>query len=99
MTDAAYNQHSEIRRPSDRGRIVTTGPSRFQPARPEVFQMMSVSGSRKIEWPDFRKSLAAVVAGEHDERMVIDRLLKNQNPLENRNNLASSSPHPGNVIY
>jgi hypothetical protein len=26
---------------------------------------------------------------------VIDRLLKNQNPLENRNNLRSSSPHPG----
>ena len=25
---------------------------------------------------------------------VIDRLLKNQNPLENRNNLRSSSPHP-----
>src|SRR6516165_5804106 len=29
-------QHSETRRPSDRDRIVTTGPSRFQPARPEV---------------------------------------------------------------
>jgi hypothetical protein len=26
---------------------------------------------------------------------VIDRLLKNQNPLENRNNLRSSSPHSG----
>src|SRR5215469_14083942 len=26
---------------------------------------------------------------------VIDRLLKNQNPLEDRNNLRSSSPHPG----
>jgi hypothetical protein len=26
---------------------------------------------------------------------VIDRLLKNQNPLENRTNLRSSSPHPG----
>jgi len=26
---------------------------------------------------------------------VIDRLLKNQNPLDNRNNLRSSSPHPG----
>ena len=26
---------------------------------------------------------------------VIYRLLKNQNPLENRNNLRSSSPHPG----
>jgi len=26
---------------------------------------------------------------------VIDRLLKNQDPLENRNNLRSSSPHPG----
>src|SRR5215469_11787870 len=26
---------------------------------------------------------------------VIDRLLKNQNPLENRNNLRSFSPHPG----
>jgi hypothetical protein len=28
MTDAAHNQHSETRRPSDRDRIVTTGPSR-----------------------------------------------------------------------
>src|SRR5215472_5035902 len=36
MTDAAHNRHSESRRPSDRHRIVTTGPSRFQPARPEV---------------------------------------------------------------
>ena len=35
MTDAAHNQHSETRRPSDRDRIVTTGPSRFQSARPE----------------------------------------------------------------
>jgi hypothetical protein len=44
MTDAAHNQHSETRRPSDRDRIVTTGPSRFQPARPEVLpEMMSVS--------------------------------------------------------
>ena len=34
MTDAAHNQHSETRRPSDRDRIETTGPSRFQPARP-----------------------------------------------------------------
>jgi len=32
MTDAAHNQHSETRRPSDHDRIVTTGPSRFQPA-------------------------------------------------------------------
>ena len=31
MTDAAHNQHSESRRPSDRDRIVTTGPSRFHP--------------------------------------------------------------------
>jgi hypothetical protein len=38
MTDAAHNQHSETRRPSDRDRIVTTGPSRFQPARPEVLR-------------------------------------------------------------
>ena len=49
MTDAAHNQHSEnqhseTRRPSDRDRIVTTGPSRFQPARPEVLpEMMPVS--------------------------------------------------------
>ena len=49
MTDAAHNQHSEnqhseTRCPSDRDRIVTTGPSRFQPARPEVLpEMMSVS--------------------------------------------------------
>ena len=39
MTDAAHNQHSETRRPSDRDRIVTTGPSRFQPARPEVLPL------------------------------------------------------------
>jgi hypothetical protein len=38
MTDAAHNQHSETRRPSDRDRIVTTGSSRFQPARPEVLR-------------------------------------------------------------
>jgi len=38
MTDAAHNQHSETRRPSDRDRIVTTGPSRFQPARQEVLR-------------------------------------------------------------
>jgi hypothetical protein len=37
-TDAAHNQHLETRRPSDRDRIVTTGPSRFQPARPEVLR-------------------------------------------------------------
>jgi hypothetical protein len=44
MTDAAHNQHSKTRRPSDCDRIVTTGPSRFQPARPEVLpEMMSVS--------------------------------------------------------
>ena len=44
MTDAAHNQHSETCRPSDRDRVVTTGPSRFQPARPEVLpEMMSVS--------------------------------------------------------
>jgi hypothetical protein len=36
--DAAHNQHSESRRPSDRDRIVTIGPSRFQPARPEVLR-------------------------------------------------------------
>jgi hypothetical protein len=34
--DAAHNQHSETCRPSDHNRIVTTGPSRFQPARPKV---------------------------------------------------------------
>ena len=32
MTDAAHNQHLETRRPSDRARIVTTGPSRLEPA-------------------------------------------------------------------
>jgi hypothetical protein len=38
MTDAAHNEHSETRCPSDRDRIVTTGPSCFQPARPEVLR-------------------------------------------------------------
>jgi hypothetical protein len=31
MTDAAHNQHSETRRPSDRDRIVTTGPAVSSP--------------------------------------------------------------------
>ena len=38
MTEASHNQHSETRRPSDRDRIVRTGPIRFQPARPEVLR-------------------------------------------------------------
>jgi hypothetical protein len=38
MTDAADNQHSETCRPSDRDRIVTTAPSRFQSARQEVLR-------------------------------------------------------------
>ena len=38
MTDAAHNQHSETRRPSDRDRIATTWHSRFRPARPEVLR-------------------------------------------------------------
>jgi hypothetical protein len=38
VTDAAHNQHSETCRPSDRDRIVTTGPSRFQLARPEALR-------------------------------------------------------------
>ena len=33
--------------------------------------------------------------GRSRSASVIARLLKNQNPLENRNNLRSSSPHPG----
>jgi hypothetical protein len=45
MTDAAHNQHSETRRPSDRDRIVTTGPSRFQPVQKCCAEMMSVSVS------------------------------------------------------
>src|SRR6516165_3751697 len=47
MRDAAHNQHSETRRPSDRDRIVTTGPSRFAVSSPPVqkccAEMMSVS--------------------------------------------------------
>src|SRR6516225_3378545 len=31
MTHAAHNEHSETRRPGDRDRIVTTGPSRSSP--------------------------------------------------------------------
>ena len=34
--NAAHNQHSETRRPSHRDRIVTTGHSRFRPARPDT---------------------------------------------------------------
>ena len=44
MTDAAHNQHSENRRPSDRDRIVTTGPSRFQPARDPAALSLSILG-------------------------------------------------------
>jgi len=36
MMDAAHNQ--ETRRLSNRDRIITTGPSRFRPARPEVMR-------------------------------------------------------------
>src|SRR6516165_5893722 len=47
MRDAAHNQHSETRRPSDRDRIVTTGPSRFAVSSPPVqkccAEMMAVS--------------------------------------------------------
>jgi len=38
MTEAAHNQHSETRRPSDRDRMVRTGAICFQPARPEVLR-------------------------------------------------------------
>ena len=41
MRDAAHNQHSETRRPSDRDRIVNNRAQpfrRFQPARPEVLR-------------------------------------------------------------
>jgi hypothetical protein len=38
---------------------------------------------------------AAPICGHDRVRAVIDRLLKNQNQLENRKNLRSSSPHPG----
>jgi hypothetical protein len=44
MTDAAHNQHSETRRPSDRYRIVTTGRSRSSPPVQKCCaEMMSVS--------------------------------------------------------
>src|SRR6516165_3350603 len=52
-----------------------------------------------------RSSSSTSTGGRHNLRLssrlasVIDRLLKNQNPWENRNNLRSSSPHlvvPGN---
>jgi len=43
-TDAAHNQHSETRRPSDRDRIVTTGRSRSSPPVQKCCaEMMSVS--------------------------------------------------------
>jgi len=44
MRDAAHSQHSETRHLSDHNRIVTTGPSRFQPAVQKCCtEMMSVS--------------------------------------------------------
>ena len=45
MTDAAHNQHSENRRPSDRDRIVPTGPSSSPPVQKCCAEMMSVSRS------------------------------------------------------
>ena len=66
MRDAAHNQHSETRRPSDRDRIVTTGPSRFQPARPEVLpEMMSALSVAGIPKNRCRTTIA--------ERMVETR--------------------------
>src|SRR6516162_3678122 len=44
MTDAAHNQHSETRRPSDCDRIVTTGPAvSSPPVQKCCAEMMSVS--------------------------------------------------------
>ena len=45
MTDAAHNQHSETRRPSDRDRIVTIGPSPVSspPVQKCCAERMSVS--------------------------------------------------------
>jgi hypothetical protein len=44
MTDAAHNQHSETRRPSDRDRIVTPGPAVSSPPVEKCCaEMMSVS--------------------------------------------------------
>src|SRR5215472_16626948 len=50
MTDAAHNQHSETRRPSDRDRIVTTPADSNPPVQKYWAEMMSVSvrRSRKI---------------------------------------------------
>jgi hypothetical protein len=50
MTDAAHNQHSETRRPSDRDRIEQPGPAVSSPPIQKCCaEMMSVSvpGSRK----------------------------------------------------
>src|SRR5262249_28132300 len=58
MTDAAHNQHSETRRPSDRDRLVTTGPSRFQPARPEVLRRDDVGVGAGIPKNRCRTTLA-----------------------------------------
>src|SRR6516162_805020 len=43
MTDAAHNQHSKTRCPSDRDRIVTTGAQPF-PARPSRSVALRMSG-------------------------------------------------------
>jgi hypothetical protein len=47
---------------------------------------------RKLGRPKPRRSRANLRPPSRSA-CVIDRLLKNQNPLENRNNLRSSSPH------
>jgi hypothetical protein len=47
MTEAAHNQHSDTRRPSDRDRIVRTGPIRFQPAPICAISLTGASRSRR----------------------------------------------------
>jgi hypothetical protein len=63
MTDAAHDQHSETRRPSDRDRVVTTGPSRCLPARPEVLRCDDVGVGCGIQKNRCRTTIAEPIGG------------------------------------
>ena len=69
------------------------GPNRFNELRRRgvpKFRAAVAAGSCKSH-----VAAAPICGHDRGPRRLIDRLLKSQNPLENRNNLGSSSPHPG----
>ena len=63
MTDAAHNQHSETRRPSDRDRIGATGPAGSSPpVQKYCAEMMSVSVA-EIQKDRCRTTVAEPIEG------------------------------------